>query len=560
MKTTFLLIVWPLLISSAVAQIQAPALPGAQPIGPEDRIYTGDQTSNTITVIKPLTNEVLGTINLGDARLSDVIGPQYLKVVNSHGLGFSRDGKYIVSLATTTNTLTVIKTLDNSIVSQTSVDRASHEGFFAYDNQTVWVACRGTKFVDIVDGMKGGVIGRIETPAAGPSKVLFSPDGQTAYVNHILSPTVDIINVPSRKVIYTIKGLADVFSSDMMLSADGKSLWVAHKNAGMTTIIDLTTRTIVTFLNSGPETNHPNFSIIDGTLHGFITSAAMNETRVYRQDSPSSSPVFVKSVKSSGIEPHGLWGSPDNTRMYTVNEHSDTVDVISTSNLSVLHTLKVGQEGQALIYVAGAVPSGTGTQNLGRDGLDKRIENRLISVTNSSTATALITVRELVGLDMFQLIGRNLEINQTYVARAVCATCRGGAVPIVEFKAVTPVVGHMGCAVAPQVLSFLKFFDVYDLDTLTLQLKVPMAGNGGSSSVTSGAMQSATKVAQISDGQVQAASATRAASQISDGQIQAPSPTRAASQFSDGQVRAPKATQISDGQVQAPKVTRLPRE
>jgi len=131
MKLLLWAIASPLLIVGAVAQIQAPALPGAPPIGPDDRIYTGDQTSNTITVIKPLTNEVLGTISLGASRLTDVLSPQYLKVVNSHGLGFSLDGKYINSVATTTNTLTVIRTLDNSIVSQTSVDRASHEGFFA---------------------------------------------------------------------------------------------------------------------------------------------------------------------------------------------------------------------------------------------------------------------------------------------------------------------------------------------------------------------------------------------------------------------------------------------
>jgi YVTN family beta-propeller protein len=54
---------------------QAPALPGAQPIDVSDRIYTADQTSNTITVIKPFTHEVLGTIALGKPRMSDILNP-----------------------------------------------------------------------------------------------------------------------------------------------------------------------------------------------------------------------------------------------------------------------------------------------------------------------------------------------------------------------------------------------------------------------------------------------------------------------------------------------------
>lgn len=466
-----LLAFWPLAVSSALAQVQAPALPGAQAIGPEDRIYTGDQTSNTITVIKPSTNEVLGTISLGSSRLTNILNPQYLKVVDSHGLGFSRDGKYINSVSVTSNSLTVIRTLDNSIVSQTSVDRASHEGFFAPDNATVWVACRGTSYVDIVDGLKGGIVAKIKSPGPGPSKVLFSPDGKWAYVNHIQSPTVDIIDVASRKVVYVIDNLADIFSSDMMLSADGLRLWVVHKMVGLTSIIDLSTRKIVTVLDTGAESNHPNFSIVNGTTYGFITVAATNETKVYRQECPDTAPVFVKAIKASGVEPHGIWGSPDNTRMYTVNEHSDTVDVIDTSSLTVIDTLKVGQEGQALVYVAGAVTSGDGMQNLGRQGLGKRIENRLIAATNSSKSTALFTIRQLVGLDMLQIIGRELEINQTYVAAATCKMCNGAMVPLVEFDATTPVKGHMGCAVAPQVLAFFKFFDVYDINSLRLTKK-----------------------------------------------------------------------------------------
>lgn len=464
-----------------LAQIQAPALSGAPPISDGDRIYTGDQSSNTITVIKPSTNEVLGTIALGDSRLTNLLNPQYLKSINSHGLGFSRDGKYLVSISVTSNTVNVIRTRDNSIVSQTYSDRAPHEAFFAADNRTVWVGCRGTSFVDIIDGLVGGVIDRIKT-APGPSKVLFSPDGKTAYVNHILSPTVTIIDVPRRTVITTISGLADKFSSDMMLSADGARLWVAHKMVGQTSIIDLTTHTVVTFLPTGPETNHPNFAVINDTTFGFVTVAAVNATKVYRQDTPATSPVFVTAIPASGIEPHGLWPSADNTRMYVVNEHSDTVDVIDTSTLSVIDTLPVGQEGQALVFVAGAVPADTQrsiyTANLGRQGLSERVENILIPIVSGTTLTtatdgsALLTIRQLPGLDMLQIIGRHLRANLTYVVSASPTGTRPQddvRIPLLEFNATVP--DPTGCEVAPQVLGFLKVLGVYDFKSFKVEPK-----------------------------------------------------------------------------------------
>ena len=71
---------------------QAPALPGAQPISPGDRIYTADQTSNTVTVIDPYTDKVLGTIPLGKPRLDGALDPMDRDQVDVHGLGFSRDG------------------------------------------------------------------------------------------------------------------------------------------------------------------------------------------------------------------------------------------------------------------------------------------------------------------------------------------------------------------------------------------------------------------------------------------------------------------------------------
>ncbi|KAG9230613.1 nitrous oxide reductase [Amylocarpus encephaloides] len=462
MRSLFLLLVSPVVIAIQ----QAPALPGAQAISSSDRVYTADQTSNTITVVKPLTNEVLGTISLGKPRMTDQLNPQYLSSVNSHGLGFSLDGQYLSHTSVTTNTLTVVRTLDNTIVSKTTVDRASHESFFAHDGKTVWVACRGTENVNLVDAINGGIIGRVKTDS-GPSKVLFSPDGKLAYVNHINSPVINIIDVAKKEVVHKIRGLGDVFSSDMMISADGLRLWAVHKKIGKTSIIDLSARKVVTVLDTGAESNHPNFATIKNITYGFLTVAATNETRVWRQERPSSIPVFVHSIPSSGVEPHGIWGSPDGTRMYIVNEHSDTLDVVDTSTMKVITSLVVGQESQALVYVAGAVPSpATGTENLGTQGLDKRCENRLIRVTNSTDASALFTIRQLEGLEMLQIIGRTLEINQTYVATAACKTCNGGRLQIVSFKATVPMPGKLGCAVAPQVLSFLPFFTNYEIESL----------------------------------------------------------------------------------------------
>ncbi|KAF8493505.1 cytochrome cd1-nitrite reductase-like protein [Gautieria morchelliformis] len=439
-----------------LALVQAPALPGAQAISSADRVYVGDQSSNTVSVINPATNQVLGTIALGSSRLTDILNPQYVRPsINTHGLGFSRDGRFINVVSVASNTVTVIRTSDNSVVSESYVGRAPHEAFFSPDNRTVWVGTRGTSQVDIVDGLIGGVVGHVET-ADGPSKVLFSPDGRTAYVNHIRSPTIDIVDVHLRRVVDQITGLADKFSSDMMLSPDGRSLWAAHKMVGKVSVMDVSARRVVAVLDSGPETNHPNFiTSKNGTLFGWVTVASLNETKIYRQDKPSAIPVYVGAVKASGIEPHGIWPSPDNTRMYIVNEHSDTLDVVDASSLQIVKTLHVGQEGQAVVYVAGAVTIGNGTSNLSSQGLNRQTTNKIVSIP--AGGSALVTVRGLQGLDMFQVIGRSLEFNTTYTAYA--STLLGHVeIPLVDFMP-NPPTGNAtgpGCGTAPQHKNILK--------------------------------------------------------------------------------------------------------
>lgn len=57
-----------LTISVAFAQ-SASAAPD-----PRDRVYTADQNSNTVSVISPVTNTLLGQIKLGNQR-PDVLSP-----------------------------------------------------------------------------------------------------------------------------------------------------------------------------------------------------------------------------------------------------------------------------------------------------------------------------------------------------------------------------------------------------------------------------------------------------------------------------------------------------
>ncbi len=390
---------------AASGVIQAPALPGAQPISGRDRVYTADQTSNTITVINPATNDVLGTLDLGNERLDNLFSARYYREANVHGLGFSPDGSLLDAISITTNSAILVQTATNTAKDAVYVGRAPHEGFVTPDGRELWVAVRGQNWVSVIDLQQNQEVARIPT-AAGPAMVVFSPDGQRAFVNHDRAPELLVIDVPSKQVLKRITGLDAGFSPNLEVTPDGKEVWLTHKNTGRVSVVDARALALLTVLDTGPVTNHVNFVAKHEGIYAYVTVGGLNKTLVFRTN--GAHPEKVAEVSNAGYEPHGIWPSPDNTRVYVGLEKSDAVDVIDTDQQQVIATVRIGQEPQALVYVANAVPDGDGRQNLKQQGLGKRIVTRDEAVPGTE-GTVRVTVREVDTLDMIQVAARGLS-------------------------------------------------------------------------------------------------------------------------------------------------------
>lgn len=409
-SSALLLISLPAILHSQT--IQAPALPGAPAISARDRVYTADQTSNTISVINPISNTLLGTLALGNARPDDLLAPNYNRQIDVHGLGFSRDGSLLCVVSVTSNALTLVETATNKIRGTVYLGRAPHECFPTPDGKQIWVAVRGQDYVSVVDTDKLQEIDRIQT-ADGASKVVFRPDGQVAFVDHTRAAELDVIDVGSRKVIRRVTALDEKFTSDMMVSPDGLELWLPHKMSGKLTILDAQNFNVLGVIETGPGTNHPNFVTKPEGKFAYLTVGGLDQVKVYERN--GGNPRLI-TVIPTGPGPHGIWPSPDNTRVYVALENGDAVQVIDTRLLRVIDTIRIGQSPQALVYVANAVPDGEGTNDLGNQNVGLRIDSTRYRV---DSGTVTIVVRELVGVDSVEVEGEGLQKNHDYKVFAI---------------------------------------------------------------------------------------------------------------------------------------------
>src|SRR6201981_380368 len=112
------------------------------PISHQDRVYSAEQYSNTVSVTDPVDNKLLGTIRLG-TPLPANLSPLYKGQLLVHGMGFSPDRRTIAVVAIGSNAVTLTPTPTNSVKHVTYVGRSPHEAFYTMDGSEVWVVVRG---------------------------------------------------------------------------------------------------------------------------------------------------------------------------------------------------------------------------------------------------------------------------------------------------------------------------------------------------------------------------------------------------------------------------------
>ena len=140
-------------------------------------------------------------------------------------------------------------------------------------------------------------------------------------------------------------------------------------------------------------------------------------------------PTLVATI-TTGADPHGIWPSPDNSRVYVCLEKQDAMQVVDTVTRTVISTLKIGQLPQALVYVANAVLSGDGKSGLTMQDLNLRVTATNVAVAGGGDAEAV--VRELQGLDSVDVQAKELVARKTYQVLGLNAS--GSRQLVADFK------------------------------------------------------------------------------------------------------------------------------
>src|SRR4029077_19072488 len=397
------------LLPCAMAQ-QAPWARPDIPISSHDRVYAADQTSNTVSVIDPVENKLLGVIRLGDP-VPGALSPLYKGQLLVHGLGYSPDGKTLAVVSVGSNSVTLIDTATNKVKGVVYVGRSPHEPFFTPNGRELWVTVRGENYVSVIDPVRMKETRRIEL-ANGPGMTMFGPDGKYAFVCSSFTPELAVIDVASHKIIKRMPQVSP-FSPLIAVTPENDEVWITLKDVGKVQIYSAKPPFAQkAVLDTGPITNHVNFANNRNGKFAYVTIGGANEVKAFRR---GATPELVATIPVGEL-PHGIWPSGDGSRVYVALENGEHCVAIDTMTNKVIATIPIGQTTQALVYVPNAAPSGSGTENLMPLGVAANTARLHLEAggTALAEAQASVAVNSLGLLDLVKIAAKGLAPQTSY--------------------------------------------------------------------------------------------------------------------------------------------------
>lgn len=302
-----------------ISQLMAPP----KPAGLNTRVYTANESSNTVTVLDGDAYKVIGDIDTLN------YGP--------HDLALSRDGKHLWVTHLANGRVSVIDTESLTPVASIFTGTRAHVVTLTNNNKHAWVANIADNTISIIDTSIYRILGTIPV-GKGPMGIAFSRDGKFAYVSS-KDQMVNVIDTTAHQFIKQIPvGPNPHF---LTLGPDGR-IWGTNTGSNDIYVIDPAINEIAATIEVGPAPQQIAFAL-KGTAgpNAYVTVTGINKIVVVDATTPT---LAIREQIDVGEEPNGIWANAVGTRIYVGHTKSNNVLAVDTGTSQVLATLPVGRK------------------------------------------------------------------------------------------------------------------------------------------------------------------------------------------------------------------------
>ncbi len=278
-----------------------------------DILYVPNANANTVSVVNTVDNSLVTTISVGKFPF---------------GVSVSPDGSRVYITNQNDNTVSVINTVNNTVVATVPVERQPQGIVVSPDGSRVYVANLLSGFISVIDALNNIVVSTIPTqfPARGVS---ISPDGSRVYATNEAGGAVSVINTDDNTVISSITvGTSPI---GITVSPNGNRVYVANRSSNTVSVISTVDNTVVTTVPVGSLPFGVSVSP-DGSKVYVANESGRTISVINTIDNTLSATISV------GI-PYGVSVSADGKRVYSANGGTNTISVINSGTNTIDNTI-----------------------------------------------------------------------------------------------------------------------------------------------------------------------------------------------------------------------------
>ncbi len=303
----------------------------------------------TVSVIKLSTNEVAGTIPLMGTGSDMIMWPHHISSHQNHlaigvpGMDLSA-GHSGLNTSGMNGKLLVIDAMNGSIVKNINLPLMNHNSIYSPNGNEIWVPQMDEMIskVLVYDATSNALLNTINVGMMA-AELTFSSDGTKAYVANGDDDTITIINT-STKAIITELPVGD--NPVGAWTGSNNKMYVDNEDGQTISVIDVATNSVdetitLGFMPGIASYNGPKNELwvsdpMAGKVHYWTWDAGMNMW-------------MHGSSFNTGAGAHAIAFTTDDNTAYVTNQTANTVSVVNTTNHSVTKTINVGRKPNGIV-------------------------------------------------------------------------------------------------------------------------------------------------------------------------------------------------------------------
>lgn len=229
--------------NSVVANVRVGSSPNAVAITPNGQFaYVTNRDDSTVSVIRISTNAVVANVDVG---------------LNPTGVAVTPDGNFAFVTNSNEDSVSVIRTATNTVVATVGM-----RGFGEEFNPGVWAVAvapggavayvttdNGVSLINTATNtLASSILGDV---GYGPARVVFTPDGQLAYVTNPVLDSVSVISAASNTVIGTTP--TGGYPTGIAIAPNGAVVYVTNEAAETVSAISTATEKAIATVPVGVD-------------------------------------------------------------------------------------------------------------------------------------------------------------------------------------------------------------------------------------------------------------------------------------------------------------------